>query len=154
MVKERWPGFPHVAQDPVAGLVADRHEPFLAALAGRLEQPVLEVDVDGTQRHELGDAKASGVEQLDHRAVAHAARGVHVGRPQQRVDFVGRQEPGQGANRPRPADRRRGAGLETLVHHQVSIEGSDRRHDPRDRTRGAPLGHQVTDERLDTASIQ
>ncbi len=68
-------------------LLAERHEPFLAALAEHAQYALAQVDLIGAQADELAHAQARGVEQLEHRAVAQAERRVDIGRADQRLDL-------------------------------------------------------------------
>src|SRR5437867_13163789 len=61
-----------IPPDPDARLVADRHQPLLAALADAGQVVLLEMQIGHPYADQLGDAEARGVEQLDHRAIPEA----------------------------------------------------------------------------------
>ena len=59
-----------VAAQRLGGRAPDRDDPLLRPLAGRTDDPPLEVDVGLAQADRFADAQAGAVEQLDERAVA------------------------------------------------------------------------------------
>src|SRR5512137_1562728 len=56
------PDLSEIALDRGAGRTAERHDPFLAALAAADEEAVLEVDLGELQGGQLGDPQAGAVE--------------------------------------------------------------------------------------------
>src|SRR5262249_11186224 len=62
------------------GLLAERHDPFLAALAERAQLPRREVHVLEVEPHQLRDAEPARVEELQERAVAAGERVLRVAR--------------------------------------------------------------------------
>ena len=72
------------------GLLAERHDPLLAALAAHVEELLLEVDVAEVEPDGLGAAQAGRVDELDERAVAEPERAVAArSAVEQRVDLGG-----------------------------------------------------------------
>ena len=71
---ERRPPVALVPADPVGGLVADRDQSFLVALADAGEVVGVEMQIGGADADQLGHTHARRVEHFDHRAVAQAAR--------------------------------------------------------------------------------
>ena len=84
------PRLAQVAGDDVRRLLAERHDPLLAALAAHADELLLEVDVGEIEPDRLGAAQAGRVDELDECAVAEAERAVAV-------------RPSRSAPRPAPA---------------------------------------------------
>ena len=90
--RELGPRLAEVARDPVAGLLAERDDPLLRALAlADVDVLLLEVDVAEVEPDGLGAAQAGRVDELEQRAVAERERL----RPARRLP--------RGAPRPPPA---------------------------------------------------
>ncbi|MNV37353.1 hypothetical protein D3C71_1288690 [compost metagenome] len=85
------PRFGQIALQPVLRLLAQRHQPLLAALAGHPQHALAQVDRVGRQVDQLAHAQASGVHQFQHGAVTQARRGVDVRCAQQCFDLAFRQ---------------------------------------------------------------
>src|SRR5215218_5291106 len=68
------PAAAQVAPERIGGAAAERHDPLLAALADRANEPFLQVDPIAFEADRLADPQARAVEQLDERAVAEVAR--------------------------------------------------------------------------------
>ena len=58
-----------VAREVRCGLLAERHDPLLAALAAHVDDLAVEVDVAKVERDGLRTAEPGGVEELEERAV-------------------------------------------------------------------------------------
>jgi hypothetical protein len=69
-----------VAREQVGRLLAERHDPLLAALAADVELLAVEVDVGEVEPDRLRRAEARGVHELDERAVAQRERAVALER--------------------------------------------------------------------------
>ena len=76
-----------VAGDVVRGLLAERDDALLAALAVDVQRLALEVDVREVEADGLGAPQPRGVEELEQRAVAERERGVAVHQLEQLVDL-------------------------------------------------------------------
>ena len=59
-----------IAAQGLAGLAAERHQPFLVSLAQAAHEPLVQVDAAPVETDSLADAQAGPVQQLDKRAVA------------------------------------------------------------------------------------
>src|SRR5882762_990455 len=88
---ERGPDLSRVQRHRAQRSASDRNEPFLGALAEDARYAVLEQDVLQLERHQLGDARARGVGELEQRAIADGQRLVGVRRSQQLVYLGYRQ---------------------------------------------------------------
>ena len=71
---EVWPASREVAPERVGCRPAERHDPLLAALPGRPDDALFEIDVHLPEADELTHAEAGSVEQLDQRPVAQRSR--------------------------------------------------------------------------------
>ena len=112
------------------------------------------MEIPCTDVDELGDAKPGCVQQLDHRAIAEAARRRHVGLRDQRVHLVDRQECGQrrpGARRLQIVGR---IPLEPLLDDEEFVEAADGRDAPRDRSRRESAVHLLAHERFERSPIE
>src|SRR5205823_6360138 len=69
------------------GLLAERYEALLAALAADVDLLPVEVDVGEVEPHRLGRAQPGGVHELDERAVAQRERAVAVERVERGLDL-------------------------------------------------------------------
>ena len=101
-----------VPRDVECGLLAERHDALLAALAAHVDELAVEVDVAEVERDGLGAAEPGGVEELEEGAVAQRERRVAFDELEDRLDLgrlrrVG--EPPRAAGRElRVGDGRRG----------------------------------------------
>ena len=59
------------ARSAVTACRADRHDARLAALAEHAHFAAVEIEIEPAQADQFGQAQAAGIEQLEHRAVAH-----------------------------------------------------------------------------------
>ena len=84
------PGAGLIFPYPFCGLLANRHDPFFAALSDAGEVRLVETEIREADVHELRHAQPSGVEQLDQGAVAETARRGDVGLRHQEIDFFDR----------------------------------------------------------------
>ena len=124
-----------VAPERIGRRPAQRDDSLLRALAGRSDEPLLEIDVGLAEPNRFADAQPGTVEQLHQRAVAQRTW----------------RRPGCGVNQPfgfRRRERtrepaclawqRNGSGgvvAPPSEQHEVAIEGSRRRCSSRDRRR-------------------
>src|SRR5438132_13157279 len=69
---------PQIERDAVRGFFAERDDPLLASLAADVHGLLLEVDVREVQADGLRTAQASGVDELDERAIPGRDRAVAV----------------------------------------------------------------------------
>ena len=104
-----------ILRHPRRRLAANRHQPFLAALADARRVLLVQVEVRHANRDQPRDPHAGGVEQLDHRAIAKPQRRRQRRGRDQRIDFVEREElraatatPAAGAGPPPGCDRSAG----------------------------------------------
>ena len=68
------PGLAEIAPEHVRGLLAERHDALLAALAAHAHELLVEVHVAEIEADGLGAAQPAGVRQLDERPVAQRQR--------------------------------------------------------------------------------
>src|SRR6266540_7442286 len=136
-----------VTPEGLCGLSADRHDPFLRALADAANDACVEVDTRLLQADRFADPQACAVQELDESAVPQSAR---------RRAVRGLDEPlgfrrGKCAWQCAPASRQveLGGGIVGACAEQclVAEEGADCSDPPRDRRRrqagGAQLGEVV-----------
>ena len=116
------PTVAEVAAEDVRCLLAERHDPFLAALAVDMHGLALEVDVREVEPDRLGAPQAAGVDELDERSVAEGERLVACERVDERVDLGGLRRVGEPARAPRTE---RGIG-DALRAERATEERSDR----------------------------
>ena len=98
------PGVSEVAGEVVRGLLAERDDPLLAALAAHAHLLLLEVDVGQVEPDRLGAPQPRRVDELDERAVAQAEGPVAGERVDDRLDLLPLRCLGQ-ALRPAWAER-------------------------------------------------
>src|SRR2546421_6219798 len=128
------PRVAEVDRPAVGGLLAQRHDPLLVALAPDAEELLLEVDVDQVEVDGLLRAQAGGVDELHERAVPDGERPVARERLELAVDLLGPQRVRK-ATRP---TRREGRVGHTLGAERVTQEGPYRSELAADRRRGKP----------------
>src|SRR5919198_2263919 len=115
---KRRPRLAQVAREPVRGLLAERHDPLLAALPAYVERLLLEVDVGEVEVDRLAAAEAGRVDELDERAVPERQRLGAVQCVEARLDLIGPRRdrpgaprgPGGGGGGGPPPPPRRGGG--------------------------------------------
>ena len=118
------PGLGQVTLQPVPGLLPQRHQPILAALAGHPHHPLAQVDRIGRQVHQLAHPQAGGVHQFQHRPVAQAFGRARVRRGQQGLDLGFAQRLGQRPRQPRRVEQCRRIVVAHAQPDQVGIEGT------------------------------
>ena len=116
-------------------LVAQRHDPHLAALAVHDELRLGRLHVPQTQRHELHAAQAAPVEQLQDDPVAQRERIRALGGRDQRVDVRHAEHARQAPAPARPGQAARRIGGEHAGLGEVPREAAQRRELPRERGR-------------------
>jgi hypothetical protein len=67
---EVWAPAREIAAERIGGRPAEGDDPLLCSLAGRSDEPLIEVDVRLAEPNRLTDAQPGPVEQLDDRAIA------------------------------------------------------------------------------------
>jgi hypothetical protein len=77
-----------VSREPGRCFITNRDDALFITLASARKVARLEIQIARAQLHELGDAQARCVEDLDQRAIAETARRLDVGLPDQAFDFV------------------------------------------------------------------
>src|SRR6267154_4709814 len=87
----RGPAFLQIAREPGEGLLTQRHETLLRALAENAHHAHVEAHFGELQANELRDAQPARVEHLQHRPVAKPERRLRVRLHEQRLD-VGLRE--------------------------------------------------------------
>jgi aminopeptidase len=85
---ELWPCVVEVPRGPPRGLLSERDDALLAALAAHADVLLLEVDVGQVESDGLGASKAGGVDELDEGSVPERERAVAVERPERRVHLL------------------------------------------------------------------
>jgi hypothetical protein len=81
---------PHVlpvAQNPRDGLLAERHDAFLAALAEHAHDAGIERNLAELEPDEVRDARSRRIQRFVHRAVAHDALRLDLRRGEQCLDL-------------------------------------------------------------------
>ena len=76
-----------VAREPLGGDLAEGHQPFFGTFAQNAQHVVVQPHVEQRQAHQLADAQATGVHQLQHGAVAQAQGRLSVRCVQQGLDL-------------------------------------------------------------------
>ena len=112
------------------------------------------MQVAGLDADQLGDAHPRGIQHLDQRLVAKAARRRDVGLREQPVDLFEVEELRQRRPGPRRAQIVGGALVSLLLDRDEAIEAADARHRAGDRARRQPARHQAADERFEIAPLQ
>ena len=121
--------------DPPRGLLAERDEPLLAALAAHVDVLPVEVDVTEIERDRLGRAKPARVDELDERGVPERERRCPL---RWRGRRSARPRRGRRLREPaRPPRRERGLG-HARRPERVADERSDCGEPARDRRRREP----------------
>ena len=146
---EEGPAAAQVAAERVGGAAAERHDPLLAALADRADEPLLEVDAVSLEADRLADAQARAVEELDERAVAQGARRRSVGRLDEPLRLAGRERARQAARPARQADSAAGLSVAGSDQDLVAEERADGGQAARDRRRGEPARAQLGEVALE-----
>ena len=120
---------------------ADRHDPFLAALAEQAHDGhvSIQIKIVGAERHGFGDARSRRVEKLEEGGVAQADRRVvGVGGVQESPHLVDGQGLGEVAPLTRGMQLRSGISSDRPLGQRVLVEPSDSRRRARHR-RGCRL---------------
>src|SRR5580700_3141729 len=113
--------------EPAHRLLTQWDEALAVALTHDADDTLIEIDLRMAQVNELGDAQPSGVEHLEHRAIA-VAEGVADGRSvQQRLDFFLAERLRQRAPDLGHRDLRRGIFANGALAHQVAEEAAETR---------------------------
>ena len=129
-VEER-PAPAEVAAERVGGATPQRDDPFLAALADRAHEPLLEVDAAALEPDGLAHAEPGAVQQLDERSVAQVARGRARGGLDQALGLARRERSRQAAGALGRGD----------VRSRILLGGSDQHAMAEERARrGEPAG--------------
>ena len=82
------PGLLRIAPQPEGRLLAERHQPVLAALAADdAHHRIRKAEMHGLERHQFAHAQAAGVDEFEHGAVPQPERGFQVWRQQQGLDL-------------------------------------------------------------------
>ena len=152
--QQRRPRFRQVARQPGGRLIADGHQPLLAALAAAGEIPAFEIHILLAQAHHLRDPQPRGVQQFDQRAIAHPSGLRRVGGLQQPVNLLHREELRQRFPGPR---RLQIAGRVVLAmpgKYEIPIKAANAGHRPRHRSRRPPLAHQQAHVLFERTAIQ
>ena len=108
----------------------------------------------GRSDEQLRDAQAGGVQQLDERAIAQAARRRHVGLCDESIDVLDREVAWQhlpGARRPQIVG---GTGRQAAVDDEKAVEAAVAGDGAGHRTRRAALRHQVAHEAFEIRARQ
>src|SRR5207244_13260318 len=100
-VRQLRPCVAQVAGEPPGRLLAEGHDPFLAALAANAHGLLLEVDVRDVEVDRLAAAQARRVDKLDKSAVAQGERPVALERGEHLLHLAGLRRDWQPAGPPR-----------------------------------------------------
>src|SRR6185295_16901515 len=84
---QRRPRLVEVAREHVRGLLAERHEAFLAALTAHMQLLAVEVDVRQVEPDRFRGAQTGGVDKLYERLVPQSQRAVALERVERRLDL-------------------------------------------------------------------
>src|SRR5712692_1202447 len=128
---ELGPRVAQIAREPPRGLLAERHDALLAALAAHANELLLEVDVREIEVDRLAAAEPRRVDELDQRAVAEGECTFALERVQRLLDLCALRRIGQP---PRPAWAERGLRQAPRSQREAQ-ERADRREAPRNRRR-------------------
>ncbi len=154
MAREDGSGVAQVTGDPLGCLIAERNQPFLAALSYACQVVPFKMYVRGPHSYELRHAHASGIEEFEHRAIAQPKWSSDVGLPQKCFYLVGRQTLWK--RRPRLGWTEivgRILGPMLLERHE-SKEATDGGDCTRDCPRREPAGHLPPHKHLEVLAIE
>jgi hypothetical protein len=130
------PAAAEVGVDRARRRAADRHEPFLGALAAGAQDARLEVHVAGLEVDGLAGPQAAGVHELQQGTVAQR-RGLRAARLLEQLGhLVAREHVRQAPALLGRAQVRRGIGLDDPLPAQVAMEGAQAGHLALQRGRG------------------
>src|SRR5206468_3919909 len=115
----------------MCGLLTERDDSLLAALAAHADGLLLEVDVTEVEPDGLGTAQAARVDELDERAIAKREGVLAAHRLHERIDLGGLRRLGQAARSPW---RERPLG-NAVASEREADEGAHGREPSRDRGR-------------------
>ena len=104
--------------------------------------------------NQLGDAQPGGVQDLDERAIAQAARRRDIGLLDEPVDLFDAEKLRQRRPRARRLEIVGGICAEMLREHGEAVEASYGRDGARDRARRQPFIHQPVDETFEIVAVQ
>src|SRR5256714_8364477 len=122
-----------VAPERIRRGPAERDDPLLRALAGRPDEPLLEIDVRLAEPDRFPDPQPRAVEKLDERAIAEGAWR-RTGRGVDQAFGLGRRERArEPARLARQRNRSGGVVVPRRGTHQGAIQRSRRGCPPRDR---------------------
>jgi hypothetical protein len=119
-----------------------------------VEHAAVNVYVRRRKRHQLRDAQAGRVEQLEQRPVAHALGRRRVGRLQQPLHLLLRQKPRELLSSLRARDVGGRVGLDVPVEQKEAVETPHGAQRPSDRPRRQPFARERHDELRHVRLIQ
>jgi hypothetical protein len=146
LADQRRPAIPKVALQPGHGFVADGHEPLLAPLPARRQEPAVEVHVGDLEPDQAPTRGARRVEHFDERAVAKAAGDVRIGLCEQPIHFLDSTGTSGARARREAAAGRRQDSIAGAADDQVPVEaarGGDRASDGSRREAAHHLAHEL-----------
>src|SRR5437870_3741035 len=133
---------PEVTAHPLRGFAADRHETLLSPLAHADHVARAQVDVIEGEAQTLGRAHAGRVEQLEHRAIPHAAWPIEIGRLDERRDDLAGERAWKRARPPRRLEILGGIAAQLALANEMLVEAAERGDAPRDAGRAQPARSQ------------
>ena len=154
MARQDGSGVTQITRDPLGRLIAERNQPFLAALSNACQVVGFKVYVGSLHIHELRHSHAGRIEEFEHRTIAQAKRSSHVGLSQERLHLVGRKA----LRKRRPRLWRTeivGRILDqVLLQRHESIEATNGGDRACDRPRREAAGHLPPHEDLEVLAIE
>jgi len=134
-------GFPQVGLQPFAGLVTQRNQPLLVALANHPDDSLVEVQIGQQQAGEFAYAQTRRIHQFQHRPVAQTQGRRGVWRRQQALHLFFGQGFGQAAPQARALDQGRRVLRQPTLAHLPPVELPVTGQVPRQRAGTAARPH-------------
>ena len=132
----------------------ERDEAFLAALAEYPHHSALEIEVEGLEFDEFGNAHARGVQQFQHGPVPEAELAGGVRRVEEPGDFLLREHVRQEGREFRRINERGGIGGKGAPVHAPGEKAAQGGYPPRKRTRRVAPLTQPGDEQRDVLVVK
>src|SRR5439155_24478734 len=122
-----WPRLAEITRDPLRRFGPEGHQALLATLAGAADVARGEVDVLAGEAQALGGPHAGRVEELEHRAIPHAARRSQIGRLDERRRVLPRERARERGRPARDFQMLGGIAPELALADQVPEQSPERR---------------------------
>ncbi len=143
-----------IAPDRLDGLLAQRHEALLAALAEHADHTHVEGHLRELQPDELGDPQARRVERFQHRLVAQRERGLARADAEQRLDLRLAQVLRQPPRQPRRAHPQGRIDRDPAPLHLEAVEAAHGGQPPGDGRSLAPGSEFAGEKILDVGALR